>query len=419
MLPGPSQLHRVAACVGSEVLPHAGSISRPASRGHIIHAFLAAVSAVGREQALLAVPPEDREACEAIPVQELPAFQPEAYAPEVSFAYDATKDTARETGRGLERDAARAAARDGEMPMTADVVGLTADAVVVYDYKTGWGHVDRPAVNWQVRTYALAAARAYGKEHAVVGIIRVLDGGTIWWDRAEMDALDLDAHAAELRQLLARRKLAILAHQEKQVLPKLVEGEHCRYCPALPYCPAKVKLLQEAIALRPDAPPDLEREVSAALTPETAASAWRKLEQAQKLIERLQAVVKDYARQHPVPLGDGYVLGEVTKARESIVAERAQEVLRQRFGDQIGGVVYSESVEVKTAVTKSALKSALNKYVLPTLPKPEAKITLLMRSVEDALRQRGAMSVASFKCVEEHKPKALAESNAPAEQPAA
>lgn len=397
-LPGPSSHGRIAACPTSEALPHVNSSSPYSKRGNAIHAFLAACVAVGRDAALLQVDQDYIETLEAIPLYRLPPLDPKRYAAEVSFAVNTKTVAYRELGRNLDRDQARAMAKPDEVVGTADLVGLTDDAVVVFDWKTGYGHVDRAEVNWQTKDYALMVARTYGKDRAIINIVRILDDGTVWYDGFEMDQLDLDCHEVDLSELMAKREEVIAAAPEDR--PKLHEGEHCRYCPALPHCPAKMALLKTTFA---DGDP-LAQEVTE-LTPERAARAWAKIEAAEKLLERLKAIVKEYGRQTPFPTSDGYVVGEVADSKETIVADRAKAALARHFGEQLGAVVYGNSAETKTTVTKAALKASLNRFVLPTLPKERAKITRVERDMLEALRKAGAVSVATYKHVKEHKTK--------------
>jgi hypothetical protein len=399
-LPGPSSLGRVAACPTSEALPHAQSSTRFSRKGNVIHGFFVNCRSLGREEALLKADPEDVEVLEEVPVERfLHLLDPSKYVAEVSFGFNVAKGTSRVLGHELEREQARSLAHAGEMVGTADLAGITAKSVVIHDWKTGRGHVDRAEINWQTRSYALFAARAYQRDHAVGSIIRVLDDGTVWYDYFEMDALDLDSHESALRELMALREEVIAAAPADR--PQLHEGEHCRYCPALPFCPAKVSLVQALVA---------EGEPVAAevteLTPARAASAWAKIEMAETLLARLKAVVKDYARQTPVPTAEGWVLGEVEESRETLVPARARGALVSKFGEQLGVAVFSESVEKKETMTKAALKASLRKFVLPTLPKEKAKIGQLEDSALDELRAQGAVSVASFRHVKEHKVKA-------------
>lgn len=409
-LPGPSSHHRIAACVTSEALPHARSTSEASARGDAVHDFLASCVTLGKERALEAVPPEHQETVERIPLDRLPPLDPTHYAAEVSFGFNLATGECRELGRGLTREEAHARAKSGEMVGTADLVGLVGDAVLVFDWKSGRGHVDRADVNWQVRDYCLMAARCYGRERAVGSIVRVLDDG-VWYDSTELDALELGAHEAELRSLMDERARVIALPPAER--PQLHEGVWCRYCPALPFCPAK----QQLVATLAAAPGQLEAQ-TLELTPERAGKAWERIQAAEQLLERLRAVLKDYARTQPFSVGDGSVVEEVTEHRETLVAARAREALEKHFGPTLGGAVYSESAKPKVELTKVALRDALRKVVLPTLPKEKAKITALERETLEVLRTRGAVSVATFTHVKEHKGE-LPAKPPPAEPPAA
>ena len=138
-------------------------------------------------------------------------------------------------------------------------------------------------------------------------------------------------------------------------------------------------------------------------TPQRASTAWIRVEAAEKLLERLKAILKEYARQQPFETVNGYIVEEIDETKEEIVATRAKAALERYLGEQLGGVVFSQSVETKTKLTKSALKSNLTKYILPTLPKEKQKITHVERDTLEALREAGAVSVTSYKHVKEHK----------------
>lgn len=394
-LPSPSQHERVSECITSEALPHARSTSEASQAGTAMHAFLANVVNHGKDKALEMADPEDREAFEAIPLDRLPDLDASQYVAEVSFALNIATGEAREIGRNLERAEAQSLAKPGEMVGTADLAGVTPDTFVCFDWKRGIGnHVSRAEVNKQMRAYLLQGARTYHREKAIGFIVRMPEGGDPWFDRVEMDAFDLDSHEVELRELMAERQRVLALPAAER--PPLHEGPWCRYCPALAYCPAKVTLLATTFD------GDLG-ELAVELTPERAARAWGKINQAEKLLERLKAIVKDYGRQSPFPTEEGYEVGEVTKHRETLVPERAQRVLKEYLDEQMGSVIYAEAVEVKAELTKTALKAAVRKHLLPTLPKERQKITTVQRDVEEALRKGGAVSVSSFKCVEEHK----------------
>lgn len=390
----PSQLGRLAACIRSDAMPHAFSGSPFATKGTIAHKYLADVLEHGEERAMnLVEDPEDRDWLAMIDLAALPAFHPMRYAPEVALAYDPRTRTARELGRNLSRDQARALARPGEIVGILDVFGVTEDTAVVGDYKTGYGYVEPAEANWQLRTYALFAARSRGLPKARHSIIRTRDNGRTWFDSADMDELDMMAHEEEFLSLLERReKVRALAREGKWAeLPPFNIGKQCRYCPALWACPAQGGVIARYLG------------GSRTITPEQAAEAWRELQVASKAIELRLAILKDMARQQPIPLEDGHILGERQVPREAVVPERAMDALVELWGD-VGRVVYGESAETETSLTKAALRRNIKKFVLPTLPKEEAKITHVEKAALEHLRMRKAISVTMTKRVEEYRP---------------
>src|SRR5690606_33417344 len=94
-----SKIERVAACPGSEALPHAESTSAAAERGSAGHAFLAAAGKLGREAALEQVPEEHRALCEAIDLDRLPVD----LLAEPAYAWDPVTGKARFLGANIGR----------------------------------------------------------------------------------------------------------------------------------------------------------------------------------------------------------------------------------------------------------------------------------------------------------------------------
>lgn len=332
-----SGVERHALCPASAVLPRVETISDDAERGKAIHAFLEAVNRDGREKALAAVPDDLRAACEALDTSRLPT-DPARFAAEVAFAYDTVSGKARELGRGIGR---RYDVAPTEIAGTADVIALLDDdGVYVSDFKSGWSRRTAAKDSLQLRFYALAAARAYGRTRAVVQVIRVFEDGETWTDEATLDAFDLDAFALDLGALASQiegdRKL-----YAEGVEPQQVEGSHCRWCPAFARCPAKAALLA--------GPPSLE------ITPEGAAAAYAKLRLYKEAVERAESILKDYARQHPIPLPDGQVYGVRYDATRSIDGKVAASTLRDLLGPAAEAAIM---MEVTQASIKRALKAA-------------------------------------------------------------
>ncbi len=399
----PSSLGRAAACARSEAMPHVHDNSPAARKGTVAHKFLADCLEHGRELALgMAADPDDIDWLSGIDVERLPAFDPRGYEPEVALAFDPGTGKARALGKNLTREEARGLAKDHELVGIIDVLGTTHDAAVAHDYKTGWGYVEPAEVNWQLRTYALFAARFLGKAAATYSVIRVRDNGTVWFDTAQMDELDLLAHEEALLALLAARELVrkLTRDGRWEELPPLMEGRHCRYCPAMHVCPAKVNAIRVI-----GTPLEDTSLVQGPVTEEQKRVAWVKVKAAKKTLERYEAILRDLARQEPIQLGGGEILGEKLGIREGIVPDRARAALEHHYGP-VGAAVVGEAAEVKTVLTKSALKAALKKLVLPTLPSADRKIGALNDAAMRMLRENGAVTVTQTRTVTEWTPKA-------------
>lgn len=380
-----SAIERALACAPSILLPATRIILEAGLRGTAIHEFLASVPVLGREEALAQVLPEYLDACEAIDLSALPASQPDDWAQEVAFAYDPETDTARELHRGL-------GSRDyngclpHEIPGTVDVLGVTFDAVIVPDYKTGrLARRTRAARSAQLRFYALAAARALKKERAVIALIHIPEDGQPWWDVAELTSSDLDDAAMEIRDLLGRIDEEA-AHMNTGGVPNVVEGDHCTYCPAYGRCAAKIDL---AIALGTGA-------VSTpVLTAESAPLILERLENAESLLERIRKSVEQFAELTPFTAGPGEVFGLSDKSTEKIDADTAMPILEARFGDDA-----ELALKVEASITKERLKDVVRAWAKRT---PGAKLGPVEKATLEELRAKGAVKVSVSRKVRRHK----------------
>jgi hypothetical protein len=387
--------------MASEALPHSNrEEGAAASRGRVVHRFLEVCLEKGRDQALAEAPEEDLAALECIDVEALPAAQRESFAAEISIAYDPWTEAARVLGSGLSREEARARAYATEMVGTVDVAGLEPDRAVAWDYKSGRGHVEPAPSNWQVWTYLLMLARAYGVRGARGGIIRVPDGAGPWYDEHVMDELALAAHAARLRELLEARQ-RVLAERERaarELVP--YEGVHCRYCPAANRCPSRVAAV---LALASGNTAEAMGHFGTATTElgnEAAALAWRRLQNAQRTLDRVKAVLLEHARENPIDLGEGLEVAERVKITETIIADRARRVLEHEY-QELGPVLFGAAAKTKTSLPKEALRKAIARFVMPTRPK--SKITWEFNGAMQALRAGGAVSVDEVVTVDEHR----------------
>ena len=356
----PSELPRLAICPTSAALPRIDRVTARSERGSVVHAFLADYLRDG-DAAYKSVPEAYRTDCHAINVERLPV--------------------------GVGTVAVEARLERKGMQGTADVVGLTADAVVVIDWKTGWADHAPAREHKQLLWYAIAAAETHKRREAIVAIGRVRDDGGIWTDIATLDCFDLDAAAAEIDEIIRRANQANAGD-------KVTTGEHCKYCPAFANCPA-TKAVVGLLAV--DARM-IDEEVRLDLTPANAARAWDRIKLAERVIDDAKAALKTFAETvGPFELPNGNVVGPVETSRRSIDATLAQSVLEAAHGPEFA----RSAIRFEPSTSFMAIKEAL----APIAPK--GKLAGMQRAIETALDVAGAVKVSTGISVKEHKPKAL------------
>jgi RecB family exonuclease len=380
-----SQLQRVAVCPASAVLPRVDSVNAAAARGTALHSYLEAVPVVGRDEALASVPDEYRAACEALDLEALPVCAVR-YAAEVAFALDPRTGAARELGRSMGRD--YSGAKGHEIVGTADVVGLSEDGstLAVLDYKTGRGaDLAKAERNWQLRFLALAGCRTYGATSAHVALVHVHENGTAHYDSAVFDAFDLAVIAHDLARLANR-----VAFAERSVRagepPLATTGEHCKWCPCLPYCPAQTALVR-TVAGEID---EWDRPV----TPADAARAYERVKALKAALARVERNLYTYAAGTPIPLPNGLVLGQVETTREEVDGEIARRVLAELHGQDVAD----------RACEWSTSKAAIERALRPVAASTEQKITHLKKSALAAIAAAGGITRNTTTSVREHAP---------------
>ncbi len=386
----PSSLSRVAACMGSAILPQTGNTSPAAVRGTAIHAFLAMLGrGIGRDIALAAIDEDWRESCAGLDLESLPGLNPESGVPELAIAWDLRTGEVRELARGgtKSRDEIRAMARDGELVGIFDWVGLTEAAAIVVDFKSGHSVVDRAEVNWQVGCGAVMVTKLFQRDRAEVVISRV--GKEVWHDRAHLDALDLDDIESRIRALVAQLAIHEEAYRATGVVPKLEEGDHCRWCPAFSSCSAKVALAKSILSPSGETPA-MFAALPVPLSAADAVSLWGQLKLAADLVEKLQKNIREMAAREPLHLKNGNVLAEVEKNTSKIIPERLKAFLAD------DSKFYEEVVERKETVTKDAVRDALK-----ARKAAGEKISHLERQFYEGLEKVGGLKLSSYRSVEE------------------
>lgn len=353
-LPTFSSLGRVAACPASAALPAVHEVSVDAVRGTARHMYLSLVPQMGEGAAIDLVPAEHRAACEVIDLEGLP-LDPTVYQQEVALAYDVATGEARLLGHALGRTYPDRSPT--ELSGTVDVLGVYPDHVHVADYKGEHDDSLAPArTNLQLLAGAVAAARLYGRERAVVELIHIRDDGTWWSDRAELEELDLAAGRAELAQLAGAVRSAERAVAAGNT-PAVTRGDHCRWCPAFRECPSTLALARRlALASQgPNPENELAELVRGALTPDLAPVALERLRLLKKVVEVVEGELKAWARVTPIPMPNGKVYGPTT--RESIRGAVATGVLLRLHGAE---VAQAATVMPEPKVTKSSIEAALD-----------------------------------------------------------
>lgn len=378
-----SKIGRAERCPASTFLPQVKESRESADKGTAIHAYLAAVHSQG-VMAILSVPEKFRAECDAIELSELPHVQGDAWAIEVGLAWDWENDIGRELFRGESaRDYSSVGAT--ELPGTADVLGCTESSVVVLDLKTGWARLGPPADSPQLLSYAVAASRAYAKDKATVGWIRLIDGEPRF-EVAHLDQLQLDMAADRLRRIIDGAIGAEHLHRSDPELTVPVIGQHCRYCPCWRNCPGHVGLMRELATIEPGVG-NLP-----VLNSETAPRVWERLEAAERVLKETRVALEEYARSNPFDLPDGDRVALVERRVERIDALVAKEVLPED--------VWVSAVELKYELTKTSLKSALKKRLASG-----EKISLVEQEHLARLRNAGGTRVDTYSTVRRFRPK--------------
>lgn len=329
MKPTASKLELLERCPAAGALPAVWTEATDDMRaGTARHRFIQRSREIGREEALAEVPADApwRAQCEALELDGLPAGDHE-----IAFAYDVAHDTARCLGPWLDR------AYDvgpTEISGTADLIAPpTADRPrwLVVDFK-GEEEVDPARVNLQLGFFALCLARLHGVDEVDVAIGYLRHGGGIRWDRATLGPFDLEAVASRFVEITAAID-AVRVQLAAGTTPDVSTGLHCRRCPALIVCPAQVAAARALL----DVPPT--NEALAQASAEDAGAAWVRVKVLGELTDRIRAVLTARAEVAGLPLPDGARLVPVETVRRTLLIEKAEPLLRARFGAQLDALI--------------------------------------------------------------------------------
>lgn len=323
-----SKLTRLLMCAASDVLAQAENASEWAGAGSDEHEDLAAQTLAGTLPERLSrwVPPSPRV--------------------EVKLAYDTATRQARIVGDAADRNYGKPG--PFEIFLSADVIGVDGDTVVIVDWKTGYGEVEPAATNGQMWGLALAACRALGKHAAIVRLVYTNQGGRC--DEHEIDALDLAEFAGRLERLHVAVAGLQAAHARGEPLPTR-EGSWCKFCNSKPYCPSKnallVQVAEHGLAVVGDS----------AITPQRAATAYEQIVRVESLVREARKRIETYVdEQGPIDLGGGRMFGRyVRQGNERLDGAVAVRAIAEVVGES---ATEFEAMAVERRTSKAAIDRA-------------------------------------------------------------
>ena len=322
-----SSLDTADACIGSVVLDGYDEIHPYSASGTALHTFLEQARA-DRTAAIAAAPEDDREYFASIDLAAIPA----GLSSEVALAYDPERGV----GRILERTRNRKYPDLGEgwIYGTADLMGVHDSSLHVPDLKR-YRAPRSAADSMQLGFYALAGCAALGIDRAVVSFMVPRADGTWHLDVAELDFADLEAMRQRILDVQLRQAEAAGALSHGRSIA-LTVGDHCTYCKARRGCPAQVAPL--SLAMRADiegmaheAPMTYDSIAARvmSLSSEDRGRLYGKAKVASDFLETVLQVLRDDARQQPLPVGGGKELREVAwshKAKDTEAKEQLAEL---------------------------------------------------------------------------------------------
>jgi hypothetical protein len=409
--PTDSKLDLFFTCRLAGCLPRTNHSSPFAEEGRVFHKFLERVVELqvrgqpaptfeqAREIALQEQPEELQVALAMLRTETL-SLDPTRIAAEVAFAYDVASDTAREVGRGLGRNYGELAPT--EYAGTIDRAALVStDGAYAGDYKR-WGfRLKKAAQNIQLKKAALNIARAWKRSWVEVELLRIDDDGEPWHDVARLEPYDLDAFACELQQLHARMAEDRKAFAEGEIPPAEL-GDHCKYCPGAPYCPARFAVARAVLTGENQ---ELLRIAGkeVLVNADNAPRLWLLKERGERILEDLDRALRDFARIYPFALEDGRLVGPVPDPERKITdGERAAEVLGELLGDE------PMKLGRKIVVTLEGMGTAVRSFLKAHPPPDGEKRGAIGRKEEEVfavLYQRGLATVKQGVTVTAKKPK--------------
>jgi hypothetical protein len=383
-----SYLPRVIACPASHILPQSKlEISAAAARGTNIHAFLEVAFNHGRETALERFPAHlpGIDAAREIDLDLLWADLEDGLA-EVTFAFRPETGIARLLGTSLGRQYENT----GEILGTADFVARQrgTEQVVVVDYKTGLIPIDA-ATNQQLAFLALTAHLHFRAPEVVARIVHIREDGTFYFNERVYVAEKLREFGAKLSELQQVMSVFAKWHAAGKTLPVNI-GEHCRYCPATPACPAVASVFQKLQwATERD---EIVAWNTGKLTAQEAGALWERLQLIKKALEVQETTLRDYARENILEVSDGKQMMLGRQEYTQIALGRALEIVAEVCGQDLAEHLLNSTnaklpkTELEAALKASGLQGGELRQVLAVLNHEFEKQGALIRSTREVMQ---------------------------------
>ncbi len=322
---------------------------------------------------------------------------------EVTWEWHPDTGNARHLGDHLHRSYENVT--PGALHGTADYCGPRDDVMHVYDLKTGQSETPHPRENAQLRFLALAACRATGMAQARIGILHAADGRETYWQFADIDALELEVIEMEMRKMIERITWmrGDLASGKQ---PRLVVGEHCKWCKARYQCPARITTAVNLVAPAEDFRAVLSKSLE---DDEMATKVYSRWRAAMKTLAEVSEILHARAKENPIKLENGNLWGPVESTRETLDADKVWQVLVELHGNDVA------MKALKSETSKAGIARALDLvYEERKLAGQKVTKKALNEEVLAVIRETpGAVTVEQKKSYDEYAPALPAGEDAP------
>lgn len=313
-----SSAGRAAKCPASHALPQIiEPTSQAADRGNVAHNYIRCKLS---NSAIPLVPPEYKDFVEAIDIASH-VKGVDVFGTEMSYMLNLLTKEVKFLGSNI----GRAYPEHGpyEIPLTIDVVGFTKDKVPVeLDWKTGqWtGEVED---NWQRRLCAAVLLLKFDTSEVISRNVYLREDGSSYTDTATFTIMDIYAFLDEFKGVVdaVLRARLILSNGG---IPDTYPGDHCEFCNAKPFCPAKTAIVK---TFSTDLQPLIDK--LAELPPRKQGEVMVRVKEIKKLAEYAETVLKEAAYDHPLPVGDEHEYRVKEKEKTYFDDSAARGLLKQ------------------------------------------------------------------------------------------